>query len=196
MRTLIVSILLLLASSVAVAQPAPGDLGVFADPEGTLTTDTVEPFVVGHFYIVTFDLPGGMLGYEFSYNGVRENGGVILNSTIIGDQNQFCEFESDDRICTTGYCIEDQGPLVIYEASYLFLEPVPADTAICPAGTSSSSFESGGPDWLDCARTVREFGVATDGGEHYPDGCLILNPTHSAPVTVDVVSYGTLKSQF
>lgn len=196
MRALIVTCMLLLASSIATAQPESGDLGIFADPEGTLTTDTAEPFVVGRFYIVTFDLPGGMLRYEFSYSGLRENGGVLLNSRIIGSPHPLCEFDTDEYICTTGRCIEDQGPLVVYEATYLFLESVPADTAICAGGTIPSSFESGRPGWLDCAGSIREFGVATDGGEHYPDGCLILNPTQSPPVAIDVSSYGELKARF
>jgi hypothetical protein len=43
---------------------------------------------------------------------------------------------------------------------------------------------------------VTAFGVATNGGQDYPDGCLILNATNTGPVDNETSSFGEVKARF
>jgi hypothetical protein len=141
-RSIAPALILLLATSVATAEPQPGDIGAFADAEGTMTWRSLEALQVEEFYIVAFDPPGGLLGYEYGFSGVREAGGVVVGTRVIESSSPVCEFYDEEFICFTGSCIDDPGPLVLLVATIVFFEAVPPDVAICPRGTTSSSFAS------------------------------------------------------
>ena len=57
-------------SSQAAGQPAPGDIGLFADAGYTQTSMNVSPGEPYTIHLVAFDLAEGIRSFAFSYSGL------------------------------------------------------------------------------------------------------------------------------
>jgi len=188
--------LLVSASSTAPAQSIqPGDVGVFADAAGSVTTADVTPGVPFNVYIVAGDLPD-FYAYEVGLDGIPV-GAFVLSTTLYGPAPlNVGDPVTNNYIVGTGGCVPGAGPHVLVNLSIFAGAGADADTAILLRGTQPSSFE-GLPGYAECdGTTIGTFGVATDGGEQYPDGALILNATAEGPVSEDAESFGGLKARF
>ena len=194
LATAALAIALAFSATTAMAQPEPGDAGIFADAAGTQTTLDVLPNVPYFVYAVAFDLDGGLLAYEVGLDGVPV-GTFALSTTLfgpaplnVGDANTF------NYIVGTGGCVDQAGALPLVTWNFLSTVAPADDTALVLRGTNLSSFD-GVPGYAKCDESIATFGVATDGGEQYPDGALILNAT-GAPVSGDEESFGSMKARF
>lgn len=194
---------LTLAALVALAAPAqaqdPGDLGMFADAEGTLTTLSPDLGASFDVYAVAFDVPGGLKAYELGISGVAEAGLFQLGFSLFGPAPlNIGDGQQRNFIVGTGACISDTGTAALVTLTLLATTPVADDSALCITGSTPSSFEDlGSPaGYSDCDNQIGPFGVATNGGAAYPDGCLILNATSDAPVDNETSSFGEVKARF
>jgi hypothetical protein len=187
--------MVVLTAMSAAAQPQPGDVGLFADPAGTITTLNVTPGVATNLYLVIFDPPGGVFGWEASINGLAEIPGVTINSVALTAGAGPINVGSGlNFIVGTGSCVS--GVLDVAQINFTAATDVSQDTAICIGPSSPSSTNPAVPDYLTCADAILPLGIAENGQGIYPNGCLILNPTNSGPVASETVGFGTLKARF
>ena len=190
------AIALVVSAGAAHAQPEPGDAGIFADEAGTQTTLDVAPSVPFSVYAVLFDVPGGLKAYELSISGVQELGLFQTGATLFGPAPlNIGDAAVQNFIVGTGGCVDELGPLPLVRLDLLALTAPPADSPICIGPSVPSSFDAV-PGYSDCANQIAPFGVATNGGADYADGCLILNATGVAPVDNETSSFGEIKARF
>jgi len=186
---------LVMAAGTASANPLAeaGDVGVFADAQGTATTLAVTPFVPTDLFIVAFDLPE-FNAYEVGVSGLLE-GASILGVELFGPAP--LDFGSaGNYIVGTGGCVSQSGALNLVGLQVIFLAAPADDTAILISGVTPSSFANGQPGYNTCDGQLVNFGVAANGEGRYPDGALILNATQDGPVSDDTSSFGNLKARF
>ena len=193
---------LTLAALVALAAPAqaqePGDLAMFADAEGTMTTLDVTPGVAFDVFAVAFDVPDGLKAYELGISGVEALGLFQLGFELFGPAPYVGSAQDRNFIVGTGACIPETGTAALVRLNLLGTAVVPADSPLCVTGSTPSSFDDFGspPGFSDCNNQISPFGVATNGGDIYPDGCLILNATGTGPVDTESSSFGEVKARF
>ncbi|HKK72123.1 MAG TPA: hypothetical protein VKA86_12960 [Candidatus Krumholzibacteria bacterium] len=187
------------AGAAQAQQPEPGDLAMFADAEGTMTTLDVTPGVAFDVFAVAFDVPGGLKAYELGISGVEALGLFQLGFELFGPVPLNIGSAQDRNfIVGTGACIPETGAAVLVQLNLLGTTAIPADSPLCVTGSTPSSFDDFGspPGFSDCNNQISPFGVATNGGDIYPDGCLILNATGTGPVDTESSSFGEVKARF
>ena len=161
--------LVLLLPTLVLAQPGPGEIGIYADPNGTVGAFTVTPFAPYTLYVLAG--PGaGIDSYQFQINGLLETGSVILETTVSGvnqDSLEPNQFVVEASSCLTGDLV------VLAEILVISLGAPAADTAICLRSLEGD----GGPEFVDCNGELQDFGFAQRGEPRFPDGCLFFNLT-------------------
>lgn len=169
-----------------------GDLGVYFDPAGTLTSASVTAFVPFSYYVIATAPPGGVLAYEFK---VEHDPRVTITETIVHPPEAFdVGFDADSSttnfiVSTDGACLEgSQIVLVEFEAQILAPE---SDLTFCLQPATPSSFDPPSPGYLDCATSdIQTFGFAYE-------GCAVANPLDlEAPVANEERSWSALKSSY
>ena len=113
-------------ASMALAQPEPGDLGVFADAAGTQTTGVATPFVQTDFYVIAFDAPGGYKGYEFEISVPPT---ITVLGRVLNPPTALNVGAGDNFIVGTGGCISSAGPTVLVTYTGLWFAP-PVDDIV------------------------------------------------------------------
>lgn len=193
--TLMAALLVLAAAVTPAHSQDPGDIGVFFDAAGTMTTGTITPFVNFDVYVVAFDTPGGIAGFEGS---IQRDLSLILVSTVIAGCGPLNVGTPENWIVGTGCCLPSSGPVVLMHFQYMCpIIPAPTDMLFCVGPSSPSSLPGAtGPAWLDCADNILPFGQALNGGGVYPDGCAVGNPTGLAPVATEHEDWGSIKSLY
>lgn len=166
MRPALVLVLLVIALP-STAQFDSGDIGIFADVAGTQSALNVVPGVPFLVHVVAFDPPGGITAFELD---LSDNIG-IGSTTFLLSQTVVSGVDTDDdpyrlRVVTDA-CVEGEA-VVLATIQLLSVTPILSDGSICVGGAFT---------YVDCAGIERPFGVAQSGGDLYPDGCLIVNPT-------------------
>ena len=183
----------LFVATAAFAQPEARDVGVFADPTGTLSTVTTTPSVTFTVFVIGFGLDGQVKGYEVSVN-VPANHFLLAGTPNPVTSLNFGDVDGE-FIIGTGGCFEGEPQYTLVTLTFLPLVPV-VDGTVCVFGTDPSSFAGGLPGYLQCDGTLVPFGVAQDGEGRYPNGCLVLNPTQDGPVATEAPNFGEIKSRF
>jgi hypothetical protein len=190
------AIALVVSAGSAHAQAEPGDLGLFADAEGTQTTVSPTPGLPFDVYAVAFDVPGGLKAYELGISGVSELGLFQLGFSLFGPAPlNIGDAQIQNFIVGTGGCVDQPGPQALVTLNLLATVAPADDSALCITGSDPSSFD-GPPGYSDCNNVISPFGVATNGGADYADGCLIINATGTPPVDNDTSSFGEIKARF
>jgi opacity protein-like surface antigen len=196
---------LVLSAAATSAQPQSGDVGVFADQAGTLSTFSLVPFnSTQRVHVVGFDL-GDLKSFEFGVNGF--DGWFVFGTQINGNLNlggAFSDVGFADFIVGTGGCIDGSGAIWLATITFGDFTGLPVvDRPLCMRASSSTATFQGVPGYFRCDGSVPqdqqavEFGVAQNGGEFYPDGCLIVNPSQvEGPVSLDAASFGEMKARF
>jgi hypothetical protein len=194
--TLAIALATVLALSTAVSAgvPQPGDIGIFFDDAGTQTSRAgVGAFSFFDVFVVAFDVPGGLLGYEFALQ--------VPAGTIVSGGRQFFPAGAldvgtgDDNwlVGTGGTCLSSNGHQVLVKyTSMLFLAQPNPDQTLCMGPATPTSFPPGAPGYLTCltAGDLRRFGSAYR-------GCAVINPAVITPPVPDAVSsFGALKAQY
>jgi hypothetical protein len=156
----------------AIAQPDPGDIGIYMDPLGAEPTGVAVTFVPFDVYVLGFDLPGGVQAYEYSVHIPPFF--TVLESVFPDGVNVGSDL---NVIFALAECLDRAGVLQLQRLRMISVVPgaITMDMVVC-IGASTPSSLANMPSWLDCTGTLNEFGVAQEGGP-YPNGCLILNPT-------------------
>ena len=193
--TVAVAAALMLSASAALAQPEAREAGVFADPAGLESTKQVAPFTTFNVYVVGFDLDGLVAGYEGKVTfpvGYTVLGKAITPSTGLDFGNETGEF-----IVGTGSCLEGAGAFLMVNFTVGVFDGAVdiTDNALCLGPSDPTSFDNV-PGYLQCDGTLIPFGVAQNGGDFYPNGCLILNPSQEGPVSTESTSFGEMKARF
>ena len=190
----LMTLALCLVAATAMAQPEPGDVGVFADPAGTQSTITVTPGVPFIVYVIGFELDGFVKGFEVQVD--IPVGAFVLGTALNPPSGLNFGDVPGEFIVGTGGCFDGIPQYELVNLTMFWGAPV-ADTAICvgPTNPSSQGF-NGGPGWLQCDNTQVPFGLAQNGEGRYPNGCLIVNPTMDGPVATESVSFGEVKGRF
>ena len=169
------------------ALPNPGDLGVFFDATGTQPVrNGVVAFAPFNFYVIAFDVPGGLAEYELS---VQLPAGLIIAGGRQLPPGATDSGAGDDNwiVATAGACLDAAGAfaLVSYPTA-LFLSAPGVDVTLCLAGASPSRFPGNAPGYLACAPVggLHPFGAAYV-------GCAIINrSTQPCYPTLDYLTVG------
>jgi hypothetical protein len=169
----------------------PGDIGLFFDVSGTQTFATINPGIPFWVYVVAFDTPGGIAGWEGS---MQRDPSLLLGSEIL-TPGALNVGTSENWIVGLSSCLPGAGPTVLVTLSYIVFTPV-FDVLFCFTPSTPSSFGGVAPGWLDCGGSLIPFGVAANGQGVYPDGCAVGNATGLEPVATDQESWGALKALY
>ena len=159
----------LLLPSLALAQPGPGEIGVYADAEGTIDRIDFPAFVPFTLYVVAGP-EAGIDWYQFQVDGLLEQGVVIVGASTPGVNDDFLEpnqFVVEASSCLTGDVV------VLAEIQVVALAPLATDTAVCVGPVDGFEVAA----FVDCSGEEQAFGTAQNGDGVYPDGCLIVNPS-------------------
>jgi len=193
-KLLIVALLVITVTGTTASAQDPGDIGIFFDSGGTLTSGPVIAFVPFNVYVVAFDLSGGVLGYEGS---IQRDPNLILLTTIFSGPAPINVGTPENWIVGTGGCMAASGPTVLVQFQYFLAVPTaPADMLFCLGPSTPSSFAPAAPGYLDCPGNLIPFTLAANGGGIYPDGCAVGNPTQLPPVATEAESWGGLKALY
>lgn len=184
---------LVLLAGPAAAQD-PGDIGIFADAQGTLTTANPPAFAQSFLYIVAFDVPGNVNAWEANVGDLITNAGATILGVGGRPPLNVGDNASGNFIVGVGGCVAGTGPTVLATVTYIIFAAAPADTPICLRPSIPSSFQGDTPGYADCSSQIAPFGSAVSGGAAYPDGCLVLNPTSEPPVATESISFSQLKA--
>lgn len=176
-RFLVFVTLLAFAGS-AYAQPQPGAVGVFADPEGTLSGLNFPGGGAATFYVVAFDLAGDPQGYEF---GISIPDDWFIQNAVWWGTEPTVDGDARNARVASGACLDGSGTLVLAEITVATFYAVSDDFPICIGPSDPSRFDPPGPGYVTCDGQAVPFGYAQNGGEYYPDGCLLLNPSFCYP---------------
>jgi len=182
---------LMLAGTQALAQD-PGDIGLFFDVGGTQTTGPVLASVPFHLYLVAFDVPGGIAGYEGSLDFPANI--TLLSATFYPIGTAINVGTNDNWAVGTGDCLPAVGPTLLVDFFFLDLDPV--DDIIFTLGPAMpSSFDPPVFGYVDCNLEIHPFGVAVDGGG-YPANSAVGNATSLPPVATEQENWGGVKALF
>ncbi len=182
---------LMLAGTQALAQD-PGDVGLFFDVGGTETTGPVETSIPFHLYLVAFDVPGGISGYEGSL--AMPPGVTLLGSTFFPVGSAINVGTPDNWAVGTGECLPAVGPTLLIDFFLLDLAPV-EDLIFTINAAIPSSFDPPFIGYVDCNFALHPFGLAVDGGA-YPDNSAVGNPSFVPPVATEKENWGGVKALF
>lgn len=195
--TAAMAVALVIGASTAMAQDTL-DIGIFADPAGTQST-TGELAGQGSLYVVAFGLDTVSLSaYEMSVTGIPAS--LLLFPTVFWPATAIAGPGGDnDFIAATGGCVQGDAVTALVTIPYFVAGPIVADTAVC-IGAAEANSVPGAPGFGRCdvdPAVLVPFGIAQNGGEVYPDGCLILNATDpGAVVDTETSSFGEIKARF
>ena len=187
----VVLISLSLAGAQALAQD-PGDIGLFFDVEGTQPTGPIVAAVPFHLYLVAFDVPGGIAGYEGSL--ALPPALTLLSATFYPIGTSINVGTVDNWAVGTGDCLPAVGPTLLVD--FFLLDLAPVDDIIFTIGPAiPSSFDPPSIGYVDCNFDLHTFGVAVYGGG-YPDNSAVGNPTFQPPVATEQENWGGVKALF
>jgi hypothetical protein len=197
LATLAIALFAIVALAAPVlAQPSNGDLGIYFDSAGTLSTGTAAHFVPFNFYVSGFNL-GPISGWESRVS--ISNPAFLVLSAALNPMNALNVGSQGNFIVGLGQCVDSPGvhTLVTYQLGFFVAPPtpVPTNVLLCTGGATPSSF-GGVPGYSSCAGQLNAFGVAQNGGSGYPDGCGVINATQEPPVANENVSFGAVKAGF
>jgi hypothetical protein len=155
--------------------PEPGDLGIFASPDRLETYLVATPFVPFDVYVVAFDPPGGMEGFEFAVQTSATF--VVIQRELLVGESSIIIGDPDTNgwiVGLGGACIA--GPkLALVREQLLPVRTGFTDELVC-LGPSTPSSLPGLPNFYQCGQGLVSFG-AFPSSSIYPDACLIVNPT-------------------
>lgn len=173
----------------------PGDAGIFFDPAGTQTSAAWPAFTTtNQFFAIAFDLVGDLFGYEF---GLQIDPNLIVFASVPSGPAPINVGTAPlNWIVGTGGCVPGAGPVRMVTITAGFFVPTLTDALICMGPSSPSSFAPAAPGWLKCSGDLQAFGVATNGGGNYPDGCAVLYPSADAPVATDSATWTSVKAAY
>lgn len=183
-------------TSMAFAQAEPGDVGVFFDAAGTMTTAEPPAFTTTNiFYVATFDLPQ-ISGYEFAVT-VGDPNIVIFAANDLTNPGASINVGTPPLEWTVGIglCAGNAGVINLVQFTYGFFVASVSDVLVC-VGPADPASIPGLPAWLRCDGTIIPFGVAENGEGRYPNGCGVMWPTMQGPVGADTTSWSSVKSNF
>lgn len=184
-----------LATSAA-GQAGTRDIGVYFDENGTYCTVNAPPFdnTLG-FWVLGFDLDGGVLGYEV---GLTIDPRIVIFASLMDQPGSPINVGQapDNWIVGTGACFDGEGIFSILRFTYGYYDAAAVDMQICLGPSSPSSFSPATAGYLQCDDSLVPFGLVTYPGD-YPTGCSVVNPTGALlcepPVGVESTSWGALK---
>jgi opacity protein-like surface antigen len=166
---------LVLSAAATSAQPQSGDVGVFADQAGTLSTFSLVPFnSTQRVHVVGFDL-GDLKSFEFGVNGF--DGWFVFGTQINGNLNlggAFSDVGFADFIVGTGGCIDGSGAIWLATITFGDFTGLPVvDRPLCMRASSSTATFQGVPGVLPLRR-FRSPGPAGSGVRRRPERWGIL----------------------
>ena len=196
-RCMILAVLALtILSPAALAQPAPGEFGVYFDfSPGAQRATYVTPFTPFQWYVIAGDLEGDVLGFEFRLEIDPEI--LVIDRSFRDILLPIVGWENDNWIVSTLTC--EQGLAPYRMVTYTAMLTAPAqDVLICLGPSEPSSLIPPQPNWTDCAGVLHDLEYAPSpcaGG--VPDPCSILNPTVECPPLAGAEqSWGMVKALY
>lgn len=192
-RLLLALVLLVLLSVTSYAQ-MPNGVGIFLDAAGTQTTGLAFPFEPVELYVVAFDVPE-VGAVEMRIDPPSEL--TVTQLTLHGTPPICIVCPVLPDLSYVVDCMAGGPTLRLITVTGMMLGGVTDDVVLCLEPTTISSFDPPTPGYALCDRsTLVPFTLVVDGGDDYPDGCAVLNPTGESPVGADAVSWGSVKATF
>ncbi len=190
---LLVTLFSITMAAGAVFGQDPGDIGVFFDAGGTLTTGAVVLGVEFDLYIVAFDIPNGILSHQGS---LQRDPAILLMGHQLFPPSSNNAGTAENWLVATGACFPIFGPTVLQKLTYVSFVPVLDDQLFIIGPSTPSSFSPAAPGFMDCGNNLLPFGLAQSGSGNYPDGCAVGNPTQFPPVSTEQQRWGQVKALF
>jgi hypothetical protein len=183
----------------ATAQVGARDIGVYFDENGTLCTVNAPPFVNTHeFWVLGFDLDGGVLGYEL---GLNIDPRIVVFSSLMDQPGTPINIGQppSNWIVGTGACFDGEGIFSLLKFVWGYYDAAAVNMQICLGPSTPSSFVPVSPGYLQCDDSLVPFGLAHYPGD-YAEGCSVVNPTGTLlcepPVATETSSWGAVKANF
>ena len=181
------------------AQTFPRDVGVYFDPNGDVCTVDPLPFTFDlEFWVLAFDLDGGIEAYEFGLD--IDPRITVLSSSMVHAGNPINVGQAPaDWIVGIGACLDGSGVFPLVEYTWGYVDPGATDMTICLRASSPSSFVPPLPGYLQCTGSLVTFGYSSFPGD-YPPGCSVAKPTGTLlcepPVTTAATTWSALKTSY
>lgn len=156
-------------------------IGIFADPAGTVTTMDFPGQGQTTFYVVAFNLEGDPNGYEF---GIDMSADFIISNTVWWSPEGVTPTvfgDARNAQVGSGGCLDGTGAIVLAEITIGTFVAVGDDTQLRIRPSSPSSFDPPSPGYNTCDNRMIRLDPATCETAFYPSGALIMNATHPAP---------------
>ncbi len=176
---------------------AEGTIGVYFDPEATMTVATPPLFTTQEkMYFAVNGIPEGeILGFEFDS---RIDPHILLfgfPGIPIGSPQCCTDIGPFEFIVSLSQCAPASGPTVLVEWNFGIFAPEHAsDMEICLLEASPSSFSPPVPGYLTCDSELRTLSTVPSPCPEIPPGCAVLYPT--CTVATESESWGTVRSRF
>jgi hypothetical protein len=183
----------------ASAQVHARDIGVYFDQNATLCTVNAPPFTTTlNFWVLGFDLDGGVLGYEV---GLTIDPAIVIFASQMEQPGMPINVGQapTNWIVGTGACFDGDGVFHLLKFTYGYFDAAATNMTVCLGPTTPSSFTPASAGYLQCNESLIPFGLATYPGD-YPPGCSVINPTGTLlcepPVAAQETSWGAVKASF
>jgi hypothetical protein len=188
--------MLLVGTAAVAGAPQPGDLGVFFDAAGTTTSiEGVVAFASVNFYVIAFEVPGGLREYEFSVD--LPPGVIVLAGRILpGPGCVDVDTGDDNYIIVCDDCLTAPAQSLVTYQQAVFLAAPPPDSQICLGPATPSSGPAMGWPPAPIYDTCRFAGDLHLFGSAYR-GCAVINPAVLTPPIPDALAgWGALKATY
>jgi hypothetical protein len=174
----------------ALAQPDPTDVGIFFDVLGTETSIDAAPLATFDIYVLAFDVPVSLSGYELSLT--FDPSLTVLTRTHYPPDGVDSGAGDDNWIVgTVSSCLQDAGSSVLLHYEAMLTGSVD-DFEICLGPATPSGIVPAAPCYWTCPApgSVLAFGSAYL-------GCALVNPdTLPEPVPAETGSWGGVKAVY
>lgn len=182
---------LALPSTSSAQSPARGEIAAAFDEAGTVAARTVGSFETFQIYLVATGV-GEIRGWE---------GSLYTPPVVAILQSEFSEpgalnsASPGNYLVGLGVCANYVEPTALVRIEALLMSDDPApEVRLCIGPSSPHSVDPPAPAFVDCANNAFAMRLANAGGDDYPDGCAVVNPTMEPPIAAERQSFGGWKS--
>jgi hypothetical protein len=188
---LMVCLLALAAFPVLSSAQQPNDVGIFFNSAGTQNREFIPLFQTFKLYVVAFD-PAEVGGVEMRIAPPPEL--LVLGVQLRGYPPICVTCPSLPDLYYGTSCLPGAPALELIEISAMMTTSAD-DVTVCTGPTTASSFDPPSPGYALCdGTTLIPLHPVANGGNGYPDGCAVINPTRA--VATEAISWGSAKAKF
>lgn len=195
MRTMLLTLALIMVAAPGMAQLDPGDLFVAFDAAGTQMSVNPPAFTTTNVaYVMSYGVD--LAGYEFAIS-ITSPDIIIFSATEQTSPGSINVGTPPlEWIVGIGLCKPGPGVLPLVQLTYGYFVPAITDVLICLGPSDPASLNPPATAYLDCSNSILPFGAPPGYVGLYPPGCGVLYPTADCCVAAESRTWGSVKSEF